>query len=179
MKFLLNTTLLVLILLCNTTFASENRHTVHLELMGKSVYFGTLTYEFDVRPNFSVGTGWGFMDVYSGKYFTHNMREGRYFELILTNQHYALHRFFYRGRHRLITQYGFTIQNRLNFVQFNEGGLQFSNHPFFVPFAGAGYEFRSEKLYVRVPLYVAWIGVSDWFPALMPWFGVSVGIPLF
>lgn len=179
MKFLFNTTLLVLTFFCNTSFASENRHAVHLELLGKSVYYGTLTYEFDVKPNFTVGTGWGFMNIYSGKYFTHNMREGRYFDLILTNQHYALHRFFYKGRHRLIAQYGLTIQNSLNFVRFNDGGLQFSNHPFLVPFAGTGYEFKSEKIYLRFPVYVAWIGVSDWFPALMPWFGLSVGIPLF
>jgi hypothetical protein len=139
----------------------------------------SLSYEYDIKPNFTVGTGWGFMQISSGKYYTHNeTRQGRYFDLVLSNQNYAMHRFFYQNKHRLITQYGITIQRRLEFVHFSDGGIQYADRPYLVPFLSAGYEFKGDNIIFRIPVYIAWIGISDWLFPVMPWLGVSVGIPL-
>ena len=156
--------------------AQEKNSSLHLELLGKSIWFGSVTYEREFNPHLSYGFGLGYKSFYTGGYSSSN-GEGTYYDLYTTTPLYFLYQFFNTKQH-LLTMAGVTMQHEIGFVHYFSGKNKPSYRPYLVPFIGIAYELEKDRFVFRLPLYLSWIGESDWFPALMPWAGISFGYKL-
>lgn len=168
---------MVIILFCTVhSYGQKGNSSLQLELFGKSLWFGALSYEYEFRDNLSLGLGYGFKGVQTGGYESLK-GEGKYIDVITTTPFYIQYQFL-NSRHHINSLAGFTIQNIFYYVHYNSGKMQLNYKPHMIPFVGLAYEYEMDRFVFRVPVYLSWIGRSDWFYPLMPWAGVSFGYKL-
>jgi hypothetical protein len=161
-KSKLITSFFFLSLICLNSFSQYKKNAVVFEALGKSFYYFDISYERNITEKFHIGSGIGFAGVshlyYSG---------GDFRKVNFSIPVYAAYSFGQK-KHRLISEAGISIwgETVLNgFVRLSD----------VIPFVSAGYEYKGEKYVFRVPVYFAYVGRNEFFPAVMPWLGVSFG----
>jgi hypothetical protein len=151
-----------LFLICLNGLSQYKKNAVVFEALGKSTYYFDISYERNLSERFHIGSGLGLSGI------NHLYNNGRYFrKMNFSIPIYGAYSFGQK-KHRLISEMGMSIWG--NTV--NDGFLNFSD---LIPFVSGGYEYKGEHYVFRVPVYFAYIGRNEFFPAIMPWIGVSFG----
>lgn len=143
-------------------FSQYKKNIIVLELAGKSYYYFDLCYErfFSEKLHFGLGAGMGEI---STLYLS---PDEQVYEYNLSFPIYGGYTFG-QGKHRLNTELGVSI-----FGEFFPGEDPILEP---MPFISGGYELRGAKFIFRIPVYLTYVGVNEFFPAVMPWAGLSIG----
>lgn len=160
-----------------TTLDSQKKQAMVLEVGGKTLIFGSLAYERNLRPSFSLGVGVGVLNVASGdiiRDLNGSNERGRYFESATSQFLYG--NYFWGGpNHQGFVTIGLThflLSDRQNYPSERlhhidsdlEGNL------------GLGYQLDKGKLFFRATAYVLSLrGNSAYIPDYLPWAGLSMG----
>lgn len=171
-----NTIFILSLFVSFSVFGQKHNSSLHLEILGKSLWYGSLSFENEINEHLSYGVGIGYKSYSTGAYSS--LRgEGNYFDIYTAIPLYMQYQFFQKKDH-LLAIAGFTIQNGLYLVKYNSGKFQVGYRPYLLPFVGAAYELEFEKIIFRLPVYAVYIGINDWYFPVLPWIGVSVGYKL-
>jgi len=141
-------------------FSQYEKNAVVLDLLGKSVYYFDISYERYLSEKFHLGTGIGLSEISTwddvGTINTYN---------------FPLYAGFALGKkkHHAISELGIHFDWVTNF----EGYNNFELYPFF----SFGYEYKGDNILFRVPIYLFYTGEFVSAPPLVPWIGLSVGVP--
>lgn len=158
----------------------ESKHSVHVELLGRAFLFGSVNYEYALPKNFAVGAALGITNVQRGTITRDNAgtpEEGRYFDSATSQMVYGNY-FVGKRKHKGLVTAGLThflITSRNKYPSRTERSLE--SH--FEWNAGLGYQFSANRTYYRLTGYVLSLPEpSGWFPAIMPWGGLTIGCRL-
>ena len=156
------TSFLFLSLICLNSFSQYKKNAVVFELLGKSSYYFDISYERNLSERIHIGSGIGLAGInhlyYSG---------GDFHEVNFSIPIYGAYSFGQK-KHRLISEIGISIRGET----VPDGFAHFTD---LIPFISAGYEYKGERYFLRVPVYLSYIGRNEFFPSVMPWIGVSFG----
>ncbi|MEO0896156.1 MAG: hypothetical protein AAFY71_07160 [Bacteroidota bacterium] len=175
----------ILFVLIIQPLAAQNQWNLSLELLGKSFVFGSLSLEREwAETGWSAGGGIGLANIASGPAqvpVPNTMNEfvdGNRFEIGIPITLYG-QKTFGKNRHHLIIPFGITGVFQRNSTFSDD--IRYNNTDFPVlGFAGAGYELEMEKVKLRIPFYLMYIGEenSGIFPSVIPWLGFGWTFPL-
>jgi len=145
-------------------YSQYKKNVLVLDLAGKSFYYFDISYERYLSEKFHLGAGAGLAGVSTlfvnpdESFKEYNIRFPLYGAYV-----------FGKKKHHAISELGLTFD-----CIFSSGRSYVSA---LFPFISIGYEFKGEKIIVRVPVYLGYIGKNEWYPSVMPWAGVSIGVP--
>lgn len=165
-----NKTILLLIwtfvfsMLCLNSFPQYKKNAVVVDLAGKSFYYFDVSYERYLSEKFHIGAGAGLAGI-STLYRNPDEMANEYNIRFPLYGAYALG----KRKHHVISELGLTID-----CIFSSFGNYISA---LWPFLSIGYEFKGDKIIIRVPVYLGYIGKNEWYPSVMPWTGLSIGVP--
>jgi hypothetical protein len=146
------------------SFCQFKKNAIVLDLAGKSFYYFDISYERYLSEKFHLGAGAGLAGI-STLYKSPD-------EMIKeVNLRFPVYGAYALGKkkHHAVTELGITID-----AIFSSSGSYISG---LLPFISIGYEFKGEKIIIRVPVYLGYIGDNEWYPVVMPWAGFSIGVP--
>ncbi len=158
----------------------SSKHSMLFELAGRGFIFGSLNYEYALSKSFSLGAGLGVAVIQSGQITRDNNgvpEEGRFLDSSTTQMIYGTY-FLGKGKHQFLMTAGFT-----NFLATNRNKYpsetERSKESFGKWNAGLGYQFMRGKKFFRITGYcLSFVDVSEFFPAYLPWLGISFGLKL-
>lgn len=156
---------------------TSDKHSISIELLGRSLIFGSVNYEYTLNPKLSVGAGLGFAAFQKGD-ITRNvvgMNEiGKYFDTS-TSQFVFANYFIGKKKHKGIITSGLT-----NFMSTSKNTYPTekvrSIENTFRWNAGLGYQYSGRSMFFRITGYAINLPESDLFPKLVPWAGLSTGL---
>jgi hypothetical protein len=165
----------------NETVSNERdktiRHSVNLEVGGRTLIIGSLNYEFLLYDRFALGVGVGLNSISRGEIIRNNdgaTETGNYFDLYSAHLFSGTY-FIGKRKHKLLLTAGMTnfrsyqkevfpsetIVERAKSLQWN---------------AGIGYQFTGRRMYFRSTAYfLALPNISVYAPDYLPWIGLTVG----
>jgi len=151
-------------LVCLNCYSQYKKNAVVLDLAGKSFYYFDITYERYLSEKFHLGAGAGLAGIST----LYKNPDEKAMEL---NVRFPIYGAYALGkkRHHLISELGITID-----ALFCSFGSSISS---LWPFISIGYEFKGDNIIIRVPVYLGYIGKNEWYPNVMPWAGLSIGVP--
>ena len=152
----------LLSVICLNCFSQYKKNAIISELAGKSFGYFDISYERYLSERFHFGGGIGL----SGRdhlYYNGGMFTRTNFTIPLYGA-YA----FGQKKHHAISELGTTIRGYTG----PNGSLNLDGQFLFISF---GYEYKGEKFIFRAPVYLAYVGSNEFFPPVMPWFGLSFG----
>ena len=147
-------------------FTQYKKNAVVAEIAGKSFSFFGLEYERFLTERFRIGTGIGIGSKEQLVYGNGDTFD-RYNFSVPVYGVYA----WGRKKHHAITEFGFTLRGVT-------GPVTKASFDEFYPYVSYGYEFKSDIFVFRIPVYLCYVGSSDFFPAVIPWLGLSFGVVL-
>ncbi len=164
----------------NSDFNKESRHFLHAELGGRTIIWGTLNYEYALKPQFHIGVGAGLIYLAHGQIMRDNngtTETGTYFEMSTTQMLYGNY-FVGRNKHQLLLTAGLTnfltiYRNEYpsEVVKSLDAQIQWN--------AGVGYQYNATHMFFRFTAYcIAMPHPSGWFPDYIPWGGITIGYVL-
>lgn len=156
---------ILLSVVVSNSFSQYKKNAAILEIAGKSFTIFDVSYERYFSEKFHLGTGLG-IGQRSNLVYGNGTFIKRFNFTIPVYGAYA----FGLKKHHAISEFGLCFQGTYDTefkTNFNEK----------IPFISIGYEFKSEGFIFRAPLYLAYIGDNDFLPSVVPWLGLSVGIP--
>jgi len=159
-KFIVWTFLLSVI--CLNSFSQYKKNAIVLELAGKSFGYFDISYERYLSQKFHIGGGIG-MSGRSQLYYNGGMFNRYNFRIPL----YGAYTFGQR-KHHLISEFG----TSLRVLTGPNGTVSLDGQFLFISF---GYEYKGEKFIFRAPVYLAYVGSTNFLPPVVPWFGLSFG----
>jgi len=146
------------------SYSQYKKNAVVLDLAGKSFYYFDITYERYLSEKFHLGAGAGLAGISTlyknadEKATEFNIRFPVYGAYALGNK-----------KHHVITELGLTIDSFICSFGSSISSLW--------PFISIGYEFKGDNMFIRIPVYLGYIGKNEFFPSVMPWAGLSIGVP--
>lgn len=149
---------------CLNGYSQYKKNAVVLDLAGKSVYYFDITYERQLSEKFHLGAGAGLAGIST----LYKNTDERFKEFNIRFPVYGAYSFG-RKKHHLISELGLTIDAFFGTPKINISSLW--------PFISCGYEFKGDNIIIRIPVYLGYIGKNEWFPRVMPWAGLSIGVP--
>ncbi|MDA3911196.1 MAG: hypothetical protein PF448_07560 [Bacteroidales bacterium] len=167
-------------LFLNEKPVQESRHFIHAELAGRSVIWGSLNYEYAIKPQFHLGLGIGLIYLGKGQITRNNngvVETGTYFDMSTTQMLYGNY-FIGQNKHKLLLTAGVTnflssYRNKYPTETVTSFETQIEWN------AGVGYQFNAENTFYRFTAYC--ISMPDplgWFPKYIPWAGITIGLNL-
>ena len=159
-KFIIWTIFLSLV--CLSCFAQDKKNAIVLETAGKSFGYFDISYERYISERFHLGGGIG-MSGKSNLYYNGGMFTRRNITIPLYGA-YA----FGQKKHHFISEFGTSVR----LFTGPNSTLNLDGQFLFVSF---GYEYKGEKYIFRAPVYLTYVGSNEFFPPVMPWFGLSFG----
>lgn len=157
--------------------SKESNQSINLELAGKSPILASLSYEYAVKRQFSLGVGLGVGLISNGEISRSNngaSETGKYLDAATSQLLYANY-FIGKRKHKLLITGGVThllASSRNKYPSETERYFE-SN---FLPSLGIGYQLTGDKLLFRVIPYIVKLPEpSGWFPEYMPWGGLTLG----
>jgi hypothetical protein len=150
--------------LCLNSFSQDKKNAVVLDLGGKTAYYYDISYERYLSEKFHLGAGAGLAGI-STLYKYPDEKATQFNIRIPLYGAYALG----KKKHHAITEFGLTIDGL--FCSLGSTVLNLW------PFISIGYEFKGDNIIIRVPFYLGYVGKNEFFPFIMPWAGLSIGVP--
>jgi hypothetical protein len=153
------------------------RHSINLEVGGRTLIIGSLNYEFLLYDRFALGVGVGLNSIARGQTIRNNegvTETGRYFDVYSAHLFSGTY-FIGKRKHKMLLTAGITnfrryqkdvypsetIVERAKSLQWN---------------AGIGYQFTGRRMYFRSTAYfLALPNISVYAPDYLPWIGLTVG----
>lgn len=159
-----------------STEKTFSKHSVNIELFGKGFWFGSASYEYNVKPNFILGAGLGYRGYLSGqsnRSVDGISETGSYKDLYLFIPVYAMYKLG-KKKHHLVATVGNSF---ISLYYYNDYPSEtMLNHQLIMsPFAGLGYEFEPGRYFYRINIYAEYLGDNAWYPTVIPWLGFSFG----
>lgn len=151
-------------MVCLNSFSQYKKNVVVLDLAGKSFYYFDISYERYLSEKFHLGAGAGLAGI-STLYLNPDEMAREFNIRFPVYVAYALG----KKKHHAISELGLTID-----CIFSSFGSYVSS---LWPFISIGYEYKGDKVIIRVPVYLGYIGENEWYPSVMPWAGLSIGVP--
>jgi hypothetical protein len=153
----------------------DYHHSVSLELFGKYLYFGGISYEYHFTKHWSAGTGFGIMEPYTTSFYNdiNDIKEVKGLNHALPVYISGM----LGEKHVFIGSAGCTFLSDLQFIKSGRKPTRL-NYIFdqCVPFISAGYEYSFRRFFLRIPGYLGYIGDNEFFPAFFPSLGVLCGV---
>jgi hypothetical protein len=149
---------------CLNCYSQYKKNAVVLDLAGKTVYYFDISYERYLSERFHLGAGAGLAGI--STLYKSNSEKAT--ELNVRFPIYLGYNWGKKKNH-LTSELGLTIDS--NLCSFGSYILNLW------PFISLGYEFKSDNIIIRVPVYLGYVGKNEFFPAIMPWAGLSIGVP--
>jgi hypothetical protein len=146
------------------SYSQYKKNAVVLDLAGKSFYYFDITYERYLSEKFHLGAGAGLAGI-STLYKNSDEKAMEFNIRFPIYGAYALG----KKKHHIISEFGLTID-----ALFCSFGSSISS---LWPFISIGYEFKGDNMIIRIPVYLGYIGKNEWYPSVMPWAGLSIGVP--
>jgi hypothetical protein len=146
------------------SFSQYKKNALVLDLAGKSFYYFDISYERYLSEKFHLGAGAGL----AGISILYKNPDESFKEFNIRFPVYGAYAFG-KKKHHVISELGLTLE-----CVFSSAGSSVSS---LWPFFSIGYEFKGEKIIIRVPVYLVYIGENEWYPGVVPWAGVSIGVP--
>ena len=146
------------------SYAQYKKNAVVLDLAGKSVYYFDITYERYLSEKFHIGAGAGLAGIST----LYKDADETATELNIRFPVYSAYALGNR-KHHAIAELGFTIDSFICSFGSSISSLW--------PFISIGYEFKGDNMFIRIPVYLGYIGKNEFFPSVMPWAGLSIGVP--
>ena len=144
------------------SYPQYKKNSLTLEVLGKSLIFCDISYSRYLSEKFQIGAGLGLQSI--GKLSS--------IDGTSTNVDYSIPVYgayaFGTKKHHVVSELGITLTGYTNFKK--RSGLYGAG-----PFVSVGYELKGENYVFRVPLYLFYIGDNDFFPPVIPWFGLGLG----
>jgi hypothetical protein len=151
-------------MVCLNSYSQYKKNAVVLDLAGKSFYYFDITYERYLSEKFHLGAGAGLAGI-STLYKNSDEKAMEFNIRFPIYGAYALG----KKKHHIISEFGLTID-----ALFCSFGSSISS---LWPFISIGYEFKGDNMIIRIPVYLGYIGKNEWYPSVMPWAGLSIGVP--
>ena len=188
LPFIKLSTIGFLILLCQNLSAQESlnnksnpidkegKHSVFVEVAGRTLIIGSLNYEYAIHKRFSLGVGLGFISRQSediARFNNGSQEIGRNTDTATSQFIYGKY-FIGKKRHKLFFTGGLTHFFGIEKNKY-PSGKEVIYHPELEWSAGLGYQFSTKKLNFRLTGYCLSLpGNSD----IIPWGGISVGFKI-
>lgn len=151
-----------LMLISPKIYSQEKKNAVSLEVLGKSLLVFDVNYGRYLSEKFQLGVGLGLSGV----------NKVTYIDETVTNFDFGVPIFgsyaFSTKKHHVVSEFGILLYGAAN----SKAGVKMEE---VAPFVSIGYEVKGENYVFRLPLYFFYVGENDFFPAVIPWVGVSVG----
>lgn len=153
-------------------------HMVSVELLGKTLFIGSLNYEYIIFKKFSIGAGFGYNTSQSdevSRYINGDYEHGTSFDLKTTQMIYANY-FLGDKKNRMLftlgaTHFLATIKQTYpsETIKTSDSQVRWN--------VGVGYQFTQTHGFFRASAYVIrWPEpAGDWFPKVVPWIGFTLG----
>lgn len=154
----------ICLVICLNSYSQYKKNVVVLDLAGKSFYYFDISYERYLSEQFHLGAGAGLAGI-SSLYINQNEIVKEFKIRFPIYGAYA----FGKKKHHVLSEYGLTLDGSFSSYRSLISDLW--------PFISLGYEFKGDNIIFRVPVYLAYIGENEWFPAIVPWVGFSIGVP--
>jgi len=148
---------------CLNGFPQNKKNAVVLEIAGKAFSYYDVSYERYLFEKFHLGIGVGFESASKG--FS---QSGEHTDFDFRFPIYAAYAFG-KKKHKIMTEIGVTFEEHLH------TGIGIITDLW--PFISGGYEYHGEKIIVRFPIYLVYVGPNSWWPSVLPWAGLSLGVP--
>ena len=157
-----------------------SKHSLNIELFGKGLYFGNLSYEYVLKRNLVFGSGLGFQAQHSNSYNLQNNKSVK--ELFLTVPLYMIFKTHKNKRHHIVFTLGVTPVISVKHSGYSTYKNFYHNHETSrvriadtYPAFAIGYESNSYTFYFRISIYAQYIGENYWYPSVIPWLGITFG----
>ncbi len=155
--------IVVSFLFCCNGFSQTKKNAVVLEFAGKSFSYYDISYERYLCEKFRLGIGIGLEGMsklysQSGVHSEFDLRFPVYGALILGKK-----------KHHMITEIGVTFEE--------DWGIGIGTYTDLWSFISGGYEYIGSKFIFRLPIYLVYVGPNEWWPSVLPWAGLSIGVP--
>lgn len=160
-----------------TLLSYKSKHSVNIELIGRTIIFGSVNYEYALLDQLSIGGGLGLISFLNGnitRSINGETEEGKYFDTS-TSQLLFANYFLGRGKHQCIITAGvtgflFTYHRRYPSENTNSSEFQIQWN------TGVGYQYSAKSFYYRATAYlISMPEPTGWFPRYIPWIGFSIG----
>jgi hypothetical protein len=145
-------------------FSQYKKNALVLDLAGKSFYYFDISYERYLSEKFHLGAGAGLAGIST----LYKNSDEKAMEFNIRFPVYGAYAFG-KKKHHAISEFGLTIDGL--FCSF---GSSISS---LWPFISIGYEFKGDNMIIRIPVYLGYIGKNEWYLSVMPWAGLSIGVP--
>jgi len=156
---------------------NNSKHSVNFEILGRTIIWSSVNYEYKILNNLSIGGGLGMNYLSKGDIFRDNngiSEKGRYLEIGASQMIYGNY-FLGKTKHKFFFTGGAT-----NFLDINKrkypSETQYSAESQIKWNVGIGYQYSAKTTYFRFTTYcIRMPDPSGWFPEVIPWAGISVG----
>jgi len=148
---------------CLNGFSQYKKNAVVLELAGKAFSFYDISYERYLSERLHLGAGVGLEGASKGYSLT-----GKHTDFDFRIPIYGGYTFG-KKKHHIMTEIGVTFEEH-----WHTGIGVYTD---LWPFISGGYEFRGSRIFIRIPVYLTYVGPNEWWPAVLPWVGLSIGLP--
>jgi hypothetical protein len=157
-----------------------SKHSLNIEILGRTIIWGSLNYEYKILKSISIGSGLGFTNILKGEIFRDNggvPETGKYLDIGTSQMIYANY-FPGKNKHQLFFTAGLTNFMMIYRKKFTSG-TDYSVESQVKWNAGIGYQFSGNKTFFRFTAYcIRMPDPSGWFPEIIPWAGISIGLIL-
>jgi hypothetical protein len=150
-------------LICLNSFPQCKKNAIVAEFLGKSMYYFDISYERYLCEKLHLGAGFGM----SGISTLYISSTESFNELNFSVPVYGTYDFGKRKNH-IISEFGLTFIGQTTY----DGKALIINQ---FPFISIGYEWKWTNYLLRLPVYLGYVGSNEFFPAIMPWIGISFG----
>jgi hypothetical protein len=144
-------------------FSQFKKNAVVLEIAGKAFSYYDISYERYLSAKFHLGVGVGLEGISKGLSQT-----GEHTDFDFRFPVYGAYTFG-KKKHHVMTEIGMTFEEHWH------TGIGIITDLW--PFISGGYEYRGKKIFIRVPVYLTYVGPNEWWPSVLPWAGLSIGVP--
>lgn len=145
------------------SFSQFRKNAVVLDIAGKAFSIYDISYERYLTEKLHFGVGIG-LEAISKVYYTGGETTNLDFRFPLYGAYS-----FGKKKHHVITELGVTFEEHF----MTHAGINSD----LWPFISCGYEFRGSRIIFRVPVYLTYVGQNAWWPSVLPWAGLSIGMP--
>jgi len=160
----------------------ENKHSLNLEIIGRTLVFSSINYEYNISEKLTLGTGLGLIYVGNGCISRNNngvVENGNYFDISLSQMLYANYFLMGNNKNKIFITAGISNFQTISRNKY-PSETEISNNNSFNWNTGIGYQYNKEKIFFRLTGYV--LRIKSFSDALgvggLPWGGISVGYKL-
>ena len=153
------------------------RHSLHVELLGRNLTYGSINYEFALKPQFSVGAGLGVMDFDAGDFIDPTLGDATFIYSETSQSLYANY-FLGKRNHKALLTAGAT--NYLFHYRWTYTSTEDTRTESHLGWnVGLGYQYSKGRFYGRATAYLLYLPrEAEFYITYLPYIGFTGGLRL-